>query len=197
MFKRQPCYFNNTPYWPSGTESAVLLSNTKGDSVFFQCCTAEPPVTFVVSSTRKAPDFLYYCNVIFQLETWPRGCSLIAQPSRVSYFAAHRPCMESLTNIYLLLLSGLHSQALKHILKCYGKNYDIKGVMFFTLVFKKKSTKPRCLKDEKEKILLRWGMREYTELENPVVHKGWAGQLNNCFFPSISNENWSIHRRRY
>lgn len=69
-------------------------------TVFFQCCTTEPPVTFVVSSTRKAPDFLYYCNVIFHLETWSRGCSLTAQPSTVPYFAAHRPCMESLSNIY-------------------------------------------------------------------------------------------------
>lgn len=66
MFKRQPCYFNNTPSWPCGTQSAVFLSNTKADSIFSSVVTAEPPVTFFMSSIRKAPDFLYYCTVVFQ-----------------------------------------------------------------------------------------------------------------------------------
>lgn len=64
------------------------------------------------------------------------------------------------------------------------------NVFYLSIKKKKKSTKPHCLEHEEKKkkkaALLRWGMREYTELENPVVHKvGLANLIIAFFLPSL------------
>lgn len=62
-------------------------------------------------------------------------------PAQYSFILCSLQTLHGKSHQYLLILSGLHGQALEHVLKCYGKNYDTKGVRFFTLVFEKKKYK--------------------------------------------------------
>lgn len=60
-----------TPYWPGGTQNAVLISNIKVDSIFFfQCYSAGSIVAFVVRATWKINGLLVLLPLWFS--SWRR-----------------------------------------------------------------------------------------------------------------------------
>lgn len=90
-----------TPYWPGGTQNAVLISNIKVYSIFFfQCYSAGSIVAFAVRATWKINGLLVLLPLwFFQLEMGARGVRPLRRSSRFAV-RARSPCVSTLTGSY-------------------------------------------------------------------------------------------------